>query len=370
MALSESEHNLLVETCGNMNNAAGVCREVLEMLRNLGNTGVVDIAEHENDTSVHAADTTIARLSRLSSPEGDKFALGDDFSGVSSFEGVYTSAPKPFAVKATAGRTALLGFQKTMANALSYPFLIKFDEVATDSSGNLVEMADVPTSTFERDGLIISYGLGDSSQNRLSSAISFRIGRRGFRSGESVATAKASSIGFEVSGGEYGNRKIAASLDYEAFFPGYTAALDLGLSNSDYRFKDLYIQNSPTVGSDRRLKKDIASLDMEAMSFIRALRPVEFRLIDGKCTLPGIDENGGKIAATRIREGRRKHWGFIAQEVKEAMTQAGIDDAGVWSLADKDDPDSTQSLRYEELIAPLVKAVQVLAAKVEALEGK
>jgi hypothetical protein len=39
-------------------------------------------------------------------------------------------------------------------------------------------------------------------------------------------------------------------------------------------------------------------------------------------------------------------------------------------LADKDDPDSTQGLRYGEFIAPLIKAVQELSQKVADLEAR
>ena len=38
--------------------------------------------------------------------------------------------------------------------------------------------------------------------------------------------------------------------------------------------------------------------------------------------------------------------------------------------ADKDDPDSTQSLRYDEFIAPLTKALQEAIAKIETLEAQ
>ena len=39
-------------------------------------------------------------------------------------------------------------------------------------------------------------------------------------------------------------------------------------------------------------------------------------------------------------------------------------------LEDKTDPDSRQSLRYEEFIAPLIKAVQELTVRLEAAEAK
>jgi hypothetical protein len=60
---------------------------------------------------------------------------------------------------------------------------------------------------------------------------------------------------------------------------------------------------------------------------------------------------------------------LIAQEVQEAVAAEGVDFAG-WLLTDKDDPDSQQALRYDQFIAPLIKAVQELTAKVEKLEKR
>jgi hypothetical protein len=39
-------------------------------------------------------------------------------------------------------------------------------------------------------------------------------------------------------------------------------------------------------------------------------------------------------------------------------------------LADKDDPASAQGLRPDQLLAPLIRAVQELTARVAALEGR
>lgn len=157
-------------------------------------------------------------------------------------------------------------------------------------------------------------------------------------------------------------------LNTKAFMPARNnVTVSLGLS--DKKFDTAYLSSATVVGSDRRSKTNIDALDDKAVSFVNALHPVSYKLAVGKTEILETDQNGDPV---RVEEhpGARTHWGFIAQEVKEAMTQAGIEDAAAWTLADKDDPDSMQSLRYEELIAPLVKAVQVLAAKVEALEGK
>ncbi len=69
-------------------------------------------------------------------------------------------------------------------------------------------------------------------------------------------------------------------------------------------------------------------------------------------------------------KGCRIHYGLGAQQVKEAMTSVGIDDFAGWVLADKDDPNSRQGLRYEQFIAVLINGVKQLAERVEALEEK
>ena len=106
------------------------------------------------------------------------------------------------------------------------------------------------------------------------------------------------------------------------------------------------------------------------MEFINGLRPVSFKFIDG---------------------GVRTHYGLIAQEVRDLLGDAASDTA-IWTeqtveAADAEpeklDEDgkvripatpaveehTIQGLRYDELISPLIKAIQELTARVEALEG-
>jgi hypothetical protein len=60
---------------------------------------------------------------------------------------------------------------------------------------------------------------------------------------------------------------------------------------------------------------------------------------------------------------------LLAQEVKAACDSAGVDFGG-WVLTEKDNQDSQQALRYDQFIAPLIKAVQELSKKVADLEAK
>jgi hypothetical protein len=64
------------------------------------------------------------------------------------------------------------------------------------------------------------------------------------------------------------------------------------------------------------------------------------------------------------RPGVRRHYGLIAQELRDALD--GKDFAGYCYDAAADE----YSLRYSELIAPLIMAVQELSAQVDALSEK
>ncbi|KAF0194483.1 MAG: hypothetical protein FD166_3457, partial [Bacteroidetes bacterium] len=56
-------------------------------------------------------------------------------------------------------------------------------------------------------------------------------------------------------------------------------------------------------------------------------------------------------------ENRKKEFGFIAQEVEVALTEAGASDTGIISI----DDEGLYSMRYNDLIAPMVKAIQELS---------
>jgi len=155
------------------------------------------------------------------------------------------------------------------------------------------------------------------------------------------------------------------------FTPQVTNTRDIG--SSTHLFQDVYSVGGVTTSSDINVKEEISSEDALGLSFINDLRPVQYKLKDGT----------------------RKHQGFIAQEVKTALdaTDSSASDQGMWGLNtvrdpkttlihwDENDPDADhteevidtvprQSLRYHEFIAPLVKAVQELTTQNEALTAR
>jgi hypothetical protein len=114
------------------------------------------------------------------------------------------------------------------------------------------------------------------------------------------------------------------------------------------RWDDVYATNGTIQTSDRTLKTDIAALPL-GLSFLRGLRPVQYRW----------------NRADRKGTGRL-HAGFIAQEVL-----AAAQDVAGYGLVTGDGTEANRyGLRYTELIAPLVAAVQELAARLEAVETR
>ena len=76
------------------------------------------------------------------------------------------------------------------------------------------------------------------------------------------------------------------------------------------------------------------------------------------------------------RKGKtRTHYGFIAQDIEQIITDLGKTTTQFAPLIKsdiseaKDGSEYRYGLRYEQLLAPVVKAIQELAVKVAALES-
>jgi hypothetical protein len=145
------------------------------------------------------------------------------------------------------------------------------------------------------------------------------------------------------------------------------------------RWQRLYSNNTTISTSDVRLKTDVSDSPL-GLDFINALRPVNYKWIVGRQEV-AVDSEGKSIIIGETAEGKpifqmdeipgsRLHYGFIAQEVKQVLDSTNAPDFAGWVQDDLSDPDSTQSLSYEQFIAPLTKAVQELTARVIALENK
>jgi hypothetical protein len=162
--------------------------------------------------------------------------------------------------------------------------------------------------------------------------------------------------------------------------PFVTNSYDLGVTGS-LSWRNIYSQNALTVTSDERTKTDIAP-SVLGLDFIMDLNPVSYKFIVGGNTHTQLlekdavlDDEGAVIEEAVFTDvitptaGVRSHYGLIAQEVQAVALKYNVDFGG-HVIADMNDADSLQMLRYEEFIAPLIKAVQELGAEVELLKTK
>jgi hypothetical protein len=120
---------------------------------------------------------------------------------------------------------------------------------------------------------------------------------------------------------------------------GYDAQVN-GISSNQVRIGNTFvtyagIQVAWTITSDKRWKSDINNSEL-GLGFISKLNPVSY---------------------TRINdEKKRTEYGLIAQEVEKVLKESGIENAGMLTI----DDNGRYELRYNDLLAPMIKAIQEL----------
>jgi hypothetical protein len=124
--------------------------------------------------------------------------------------------------------------------------------------------------------------------------------------------------------------------------------------------------------SDERDKTDIANTDL-GLDFIMKLRPIKFRWDYREDYFEEVlnEETGDSELVPVTKDGSRKrtrfHQGLIAQEVKVAMDELGIDFGGYQDHSINGGND-VKTLGYQELIPVMIKAIQELKAEIEELK--
>lgn len=109
----------------------------------------------------------------------------------------------------------------------------------------------------------------------------------------------------------------------------------------------LYVVGTNT-GSDLRLKENVEQLKESYETFFDALNPVRYELKSGTS--------------------RRKHIGFIAQEVEDSLRYANIDTKDFAGLCSPGKDETYYTLRYDEFIALNTWEIQKLKSRVSELE--
>jgi hypothetical protein len=156
--------------------------------------------------------------------------------------------------------------------------------------------------------------------------------------------------------------------------PGADSSQDFG--SSSYRWDDIYATNSTIQTSDERLKTNISGCDL-GLDFIDALEPKSYKwkdyTVSGTRTVEVCDDDGNQtgqeeISYTEEHTYTRKHYGMIAQDVLTTISGLGIDSEEFAGIIYEPEADR-YGLRYQEFMAPMIKAIQELKARVEELES-
>lgn len=155
--------------------------------------------------------------------------------------------------------------------------------------------------------------------------------------------------------------------------PNGTAASKIGLGRDGRRYLNLFLVNAANVSSDRNAKTDIHLIDERFIEMFDKLEPVSYKLIGGNHD--------------------RDHLGFISQDVKTAMDEAGISDmefggycrdqkteevvdengnpVELKGITDENgQPVYSYSLRYGEFIALNTKMIQLCRKEIKALRAE
>lgn len=180
----------------------------------------------------------------------------------------------------------------------------------------------------------------------------------GFRSGSKLTTgdnnlllgAYAGSVGDNPTGAlDTGSNNIvlaAGDNDWADINTNLSNSVVIGSSTQTAFYAGV---NTITALSDARDKKDVKEISA-GLDFIKELKPVDF------------------IWDERKESGKRdiKDCGFLAQDLKEAEDKHGV--ADYLRLVDDRNPEKLLA-SYGRLLPVMVKAIQELSAKVEALEA-
>lgn len=154
---------------------------------------------------------------------------------------------------------------------------------------------------------------------------------------------------------------------------------------SSFRWSDIYAVSGSVNTSDEREKTIVGDLSF-AGRMVDIVEPILFTWNSAETTMVA-DPNGemepnpagdvdrdGNIAmqpkmVPQYRAGSRPHAGWSAQRVRAAMEELGAE-FGAWCLLDKNDPNSRQMLRPDQLGAIAWEALRQTRAELRALQAR
>jgi len=235
-------------------------------------------------------------------------------------------------IGAYAGYTSTAGFSTAVGGGALYS--------ASSGAGNVaVGYKAGNTVTTGGNNVFIGTEAGAVTNATTTGSGNVYIGYQAY--GANVADQREIAIGYNVAGA--GSNIVTLGSDLGKIYCSYT------------------VNATWTQTSDGRMKKDIKD-DSLGLSFINRLRPVTFTWKPNN----ELDPSNPYYAEENKRDTTTVVHGLVAQEVKEALDAEGVDTFAGWV----EGVDGVQAISREMYISPLIKAIQELTAKVNALESQ
>jgi len=256
----------------------------------------------------------------------------------------------------------------------SNPFQVGTSDLIVDSSGNLLvgkTAIDSGVAGFEVDSDGKIAATRDGSQvaifNRLSSDGDIATFRKDGTTVGSIGAENGTDL--TIGNADTGLRFVAGD---DAIWPFNMStgadrdnAVSLGVSGS--RFDDIYATNGTIQTSDQNEKQQIASLTDAEMTAAKAISKLfkTFKWNDS------VAEKG---------DAARTHSGVIAQDVEQAMTDAGLNAGDYaffissdWTDEETGEERNRKGIRYPQLMSFIGAATEQrlasIEARLDALEG-
>jgi hypothetical protein len=197
-----------------------------------------------------------------------------------------------------------------------------------------------------------------------------------------------------------GGRSTATAADqtyitsYSNFLPASDNYWTIGKSGQ--KWKQIWSNTGTIQTSDANQKLEIEQSQL-GLDFINRLQPVSYKFISGSAITekiedyiktvkePAIMDSDGVVVKEEVIEyikneqipnvtwtpGIRKHHGLVAQHVKTILDDMGLSTNDFAGYIEGDlENHSDLGLRYEEFMAPMIKAIQELSSKVNRLEAE
>jgi hypothetical protein len=164
----------------------------------------------------------------------------------------------------------------------------------------------------------------------------------GYQSLYSCTSDSNTAIGYHA-GYDLSTGSNNTCIGFNAQVPSATSSDQVQIGDGNVTYAG--VQVAWTITSDRRWKSDITGSNL-GLEFVSKLRPVSY--------------------TRKNDEKQRTEYGFIAQEIEEVLNEQGVKSAGMITI----DDEGRYELRYNDLLAPMVKAVQELKSENDALRNE